>query len=75
MKSHYSMMIFWSQEDNCYVVHLPDFPFQDIHTHGNTYEEAAKHGQQVIESYLQLYQENNQPLPQAKNPLEYFQVA
>ena len=52
MNSHYSMIIFWSQEDNCYVVHLPDFPFQDIHTHGNTYEEAAKHGQQVIDSYL-----------------------
>ena len=56
----------------CFTI---DFHFQDIHTHGNTYEEAARHGQQVIDSYLQLYQENNQPPPQAKNPWEYFQVA
>ena len=25
MNHHYSMIIQWSEEDNCYVVFLPDF--------------------------------------------------
>ena len=63
MKYSYSMVIQWSDEDQCYLVHLPDFPFQQFHTHGDTYEEAAKHGQEVIESYIEWYQEEGKPLP------------
>jgi predicted RNase H-like HicB family nuclease len=51
------MVIQWSDEDNCYLVHLPEFPWQKYHTHGKTYEEAAKHGQEVIESLIEWYQE------------------
>ena len=72
---HYSMIIIWSEEDNCYLVHLPDFPFQQFHTHGNTYEEAAKHGQEVIDSYLEIYREQRKPLPHPKNSLKLLQAA
>lgn len=67
MKPPYSIIISYSEADCCYLVHLPDFPFQQFHTHGATYAEAAQHGQEVIESYLQFYRENNQPLPQPKD--------
>jgi predicted RNase H-like HicB family nuclease len=72
---HYSMIIIWSEEDNCYLVHLPDFPFQKFHTHGDTYQEAAKHGQEVIDSYFEIYREQGKPLPQPKNSLQFLQVA
>ena len=72
---HYSMIIIWSEEDNCYLVHLPDFPSQKFHTHGDTYEEAAKHGQEVIDSYLEIYREQGKSLPQPKNSLQLLQVA
>ncbi|GBO55126.1 hypothetical protein APA_3176 [Pseudanabaena sp. lw0831] len=72
---HYSMIIIWSEEDNSYLVHLPDFPFQKFHTHGDTYEEAAKHGQEVIDSYLELYREQGKSFPQAKNSLQILQAA
>ena len=52
MSSPYSMVIQWSDEDQCYLVHLPDFPFQQFHTHGDTYEKAAKHGQEAIDSLV-----------------------
>jgi predicted RNase H-like HicB family nuclease len=55
MSDRYSMVIQWLDEDNCYLVHLPEFPWQQFHTHGKTYEEAAKHGQEVIESLIQWY--------------------
>jgi predicted RNase H-like HicB family nuclease len=69
------MIIIWSEEDNCYLVHLPDFPFQQFHTHGNTYEEAAKHGQEVIDSYLEIYREQEKSLPQPKTSLQLLQAA
>ncbi len=74
MNFHYSMVIIWSNEDNCYLVHLPDFSFQEFHTHGDTYEEAAKRGQEVIDTYLELYKEGGKALPSPKNPL-LLQVA
>ena len=49
----YSMVIVWSDEDDCYLVHLPDFPEQKFRTHGETYEEAAKNGQEVLELLLE----------------------
>ena len=72
---HYSMIIIWSEEDNCYLVNLPDFPFQKFHTHGDTFEEAAKHGQEVIDSYLEIYHEEGKSLPQPKNSLQLLQAA
>jgi predicted RNase H-like HicB family nuclease len=64
MSSPYSMVIQWSDEDQCYLVHLPDFPFQQFHTHGDTYEEAAKHGQEAIDSLVEWYQVQGKTLPQ-----------
>ena len=72
---HYSMIIIWSEEDNCYLVHLPDFPFQKFYTHGDTYELAAKYGQEVIDSYLEMYAERGKALPQPKNSLQFLQAA
>jgi predicted RNase H-like HicB family nuclease len=74
MSPHYSMVIQWSDEDNCYLVHLPDFPSQQFHTHGDSYEEAAKHGQEVIETYIEIYQEEGKPLPQPKNSVTLIQA-
>ena len=72
MSSPYSMVIQWSDEDQCYLVHLPDFPFQQFHTHGDTYEEAAKHGQEAIDSLVEWYQVQGKTLPQ---PTMIVQVA
>ena len=44
----YRMIIDWSDEDDCYLVHLPDFPEQTYRTHGDSYEEAAKNGEEVL---------------------------
>jgi predicted RNase H-like HicB family nuclease len=63
----YSMVIEWSEEDRCYLVHLPDFKEftgpQWYVTHGETYEGAAKHGQEVLETYVEIYQQEGRALP------------
>jgi antitoxin HicB len=47
---HYSIEIRWSDEDQCFVVFLPDFTnVMQPCTHGDTYEEALQNAQEVIE--------------------------
>lgn len=60
----YSMTIEWSDEDNKYIVTLPEFP--NCHTHGATYEEALQNGKEAIEALIEKYQYCGQPLPRPK---------
>ncbi len=65
MNSRYSIIIQWSEEDQKYVVSLPEFgPY--AHTHGDTYEEAFKNAQEVLELLIDTYQEQGRELPQPK---------
>jgi antitoxin HicB len=61
MSIHYSMEIRWSDEDGAFIVRLPEFP--DCKTHGATYEEAVKNGQEVLELLIETYQSEGKPLP------------
>ncbi len=42
----YAMVIEWSDEDQLFLVSIPDFP--GAHTHGRTRAEAATMGEEVI---------------------------
>ena len=44
----YTVIIQWSEEDQCYVVSLPEWG-SGCKTHGSTYEEAAKNAREVLE--------------------------
>lgn len=48
---HYSMLIEWSEEDQAFLVTLPEWVNRVIMpvTHGSTYGEAVQHGQEVLE--------------------------
>ena len=60
----YRITIQWSDEDNCFVVFLPEFEdvMQPV-THGDTYEEALKNAQEVLELLIESALNNNEPLP------------
>jgi predicted RNase H-like HicB family nuclease len=62
MKSLYSIFIQWSEEDQCYVVSIPEFTdyYQPV-THGDTYEEALKNAQEVLE--MMLRDDVSPPIP------------
>jgi predicted RNase H-like HicB family nuclease len=58
----YSIFIQWSDDDRKYIASLPEFgPY--CHTHGNTYEEALKNGQEVLELLIEDYQAQGKALP------------
>jgi antitoxin HicB len=62
---HYSMVIEWSDDDQLYVVSLPEWG-ELAHTHGKTYTEAVKNGEEVLEMLVEHYQAEGRPLPRPK---------
>ena len=61
---HYSMVIQWSEEDQVFIVTVPELP--GLKTHGKTYEEAARNGQEVIEPWIDASIEWGHPIPAPK---------
>ena len=73
MNLHYSMVIRWSDEDQAYVVLLPEFvDVSQPCTHGDTYEEAARHGREVVELLIEDYQARGKTLPEPWPSLAVF---
>lgn len=58
---HYSMMIEWDPDDRIYVVRVPELP--GCVTHGATYEEAVRQGQDAIESWIDAARADGTPIP------------
>ena len=61
---NYTVVIQWSDEDQCFVVTLPEFNdvMQPV-THGNTYEEALKNAQEVLELLIESSVSEGKSLP------------
>jgi predicted RNase H-like HicB family nuclease len=58
---HYSMIIQWSEEDQAYIVTVPELP--GCKTHGSTYEEAVQQGRDAIESWIMVAVQDGNPIP------------
>jgi antitoxin HicB len=72
----YTIIIQWSEEDQCYVVFLPEFTHvMQPCTHGDTYQEALKNAQEVIEMLIEISLENNEPLPEPQTLAKSWKVA
>ncbi len=65
-KLKYQMIIQWSDEDDCFLVALPDFPGSFWRTHGNTYDEAFANGKEALESLIVSYDSIGETLPKPK---------
>jgi predicted RNase H-like HicB family nuclease len=64
--SHYSMIIQWSEEDQAFIVTLPEFDC--AMTHGDTYEEAVREGKDLIDSFILWYEQDGKTLPEPAKP-------
>jgi len=62
MKYNYIIVIQWSEEDECFVVSLPEWG-DFCHTHGLTYQEALKNAEEVLELLIESALENGECLP------------
>ena len=65
----YELIIFWSEEDERYVVEVPELP--GCMADGETYEEAMKNAQVVISGWIETAKELGREIPQPKGRLIY----
>jgi predicted RNase H-like HicB family nuclease len=66
MKTNYTMIIQWSKVDQVFVVTIPEFVgrVRMPCTEGNSYEDAAQAGLEVIETFLEIWEEEGQSIPE-----------
>ena len=64
-KPKYTVIIQWSDEDNCFVVSLPEWG-EFCHTHGETYTEALKNAEEVLELLIESTLEEGKALPKVR---------
>jgi len=61
VNTHYSINIQWDEDDEIYVVSVPELP--GCRTHGKTYEEAIQQAQDAIDSWIMVAHELGHPVP------------
>jgi predicted RNase H-like HicB family nuclease len=68
----YSLVLRWSDEDQAYIVTVPELP--GCITHGATQVEAVRQAQDAIATWLEGARAAGEPLPSPRlfNPAEAF---
>ncbi len=68
MKTNYSMIIQWSDVDQIFVVTIPEFAdrLRMPCTHGDTHEDAAQAGLELIETFLEIWEEEGKSIPEPR---------
>lgn len=61
------MLIEWDPDDRIFIVTVPELP--GCRTHGVSYEDAVRQGQDAIESWIAAAQADGQPIPEPRRVL------
>lgn len=65
MEAHkYELIVFWSAEDQAFVVDVPELP--GCMAHGTTPAEAVASAQEAIALWLEVAREDGRPVPAPK---------
>ena len=65
----YELIIWWSDEDNAFLVEVPELP--GCMADGETYEVAVRNAQVVIKEWIETATELGRPIPSPRGRLLY----
>ncbi|MBN1886378.1 MAG: type II toxin-antitoxin system HicB family antitoxin [Thermoflexales bacterium] len=65
----YEMIIYWSEEDNAFIVQVPELP--GCMADGATQQEALANAQVVIQEWIETAQELGRVIPEPRGRLVY----
>ncbi len=68
-KYKYEMVIYWSAEDQAYIVEVPELA--GCNADGKTYSEAVANAEVVIEEWIETAKELGREIPEARGRLMY----
>ncbi|MFW5771667.1 MAG: type II toxin-antitoxin system HicB family antitoxin [Spirochaetota bacterium] len=69
MSIKYELIIYWSQEDQAFIVEVPELP--GCMADGETYEQAVANVRVVIEEWIETAHEMGREIPEPKGRLMY----
>ena len=69
MSIKYELIIYWSDEDQSFVVEVPEL--SGCMADGETYEQAVANAQQVIDEWIETARELGRPVPEPRGRLMY----
>lgn len=65
----YEMIIYWSDEDDAFIVEVPELP--GCAADGRTYKAAVANAETIIKEWIETAHELGRPVPQPKGRLLY----
>jgi predicted RNase H-like HicB family nuclease len=65
----YEMIVYWSKEDQAYVVEVPELP--GCMADGPTYQQAVSNAEVVIGEWIETAKELGKSVPQPRGKLMY----
>ena len=69
MLTKYEIIIYWSQEDDAFIVEVPELP--GCMADGKTYEEALHNAQVIIEEWIETARSLGRSIPEPKKHVMY----
>ena len=65
----YEMIIYWSDEDEAFIVEIPELP--GCMADGATYQEAIANAEVIVQEWIDTAHELGRPVPEPKGRLVY----
>jgi predicted RNase H-like HicB family nuclease len=69
MNSRYELIVYWSQDDECFVVEVPELP--GCMADGTSYQQAVANAEVVISEWIETATALGRTIPAAKGKLMY----
>ena len=65
----YELIIYWSKDDNSFVVEVPELA--GGMADGQTYAEAVKNAEEIIDEWIETARKLGRPIPEPRGKLAY----
>ncbi|MEM7595293.1 MAG: type II toxin-antitoxin system HicB family antitoxin [Cyanobacteria bacterium P01_A01_bin.83] len=65
IERNYSIIIQWSDQENCFVARLPEW--SDVKVRGESYETVLANAQQAIDTLIKSFLSQGRLLPEPRN--------
>jgi predicted RNase H-like HicB family nuclease len=65
----YELIVYWSKEDNAFVVEVPELP--GCMADGATYQAAIANAEVIIQEWIDTAHELGRPIPEPRGRLVY----
>jgi len=69
MTNRYELIIYWSKDDNSFVVEVPELP--GCVADGQTYAEAVANAEEIIDEWIETARKLGRPIPEPRGRLAY----